>query len=297
MKEAIQSIFSVKNSPDKIHKIWTIAGIKLKFKKTQPNIATPAENNDDYRFIELNKQYFKVKNHWVWDEYDKQGWEPQTYNTYKYFLTSKTSYVDIGAWVGITIFYAAELGAKEIYAIEANPLSYKLVKENCLINKITQNAKLDNICITDKDNTTVGFGGYDNKINTSSSSSIRGDKWQIPSKKLITYLKENNLLECDDLFIKIDIEGAEELILNDLKQLQQNKNAVIYLSIHPNFVNNKNKFCENILQLCQGYKNIFDSNLNPLSRESLKEMILTNEKYPSWGTRIGNFFEITLSNK
>ncbi len=293
IKSIIQNIFSVQNDNNN-HKVIKIFCFKIKF-KTKNNIQTYTP----FKYIELNKSYYKVKEHWIWDNNTNilNEWEPETYNTYKYFLDPSTTYVDIGAWVGLTIFMAANIGVKDIYAVEANPLSYDLVTENCKLNKITETVKLDNICITDKDNITVGFGGRNDEKNTSSASNIRGNCWQIPSKKLITYLNNYNLLSSENLFIKIDIEGAEELLLDDIKELVAKDNITIYLSLHPPFMNNKEEFCNKLISFCYDFKQVLDSNLNFLPKENLIEMILTEEKYPSWGTKFGNFFEITLTNK
>ena len=100
------------------------------------------------RFIEINKTYFKVQNHWFWIEYDKTGWEPQTYNIFKQFVSPDAVYIDVGTWVGMTIFFAAELGYKQIYGIEANPESFAIVKQNCAYNKSTLSADLSNLCVT-----------------------------------------------------------------------------------------------------------------------------------------------------
>lgn len=252
------------------------------------------EKNEDY--VEVDKQYFKVVPHWFWNEYKQSGWEPQTYNIYQKYMTNNTTYVDVGAWVGMTVFYAAQVGVKDIYAIEANPVSYDMVCRNCGQNYLTQNAKVDHICITDKDNDKIDFGST-NGTTTSSSSSIRGNDWKVSTTTLITYLKNNKILNVDDLFIKIDIEGAEELILKDLSELSKKKNMTLFLSLHPPFMKNKEKTCKDLLKVCSEYRYVFDSTLNPLSKDELKNMVLSDEEKPIWGTKFGNFFEITLSNK
>ena len=257
-------------------------------------ISSHYKENDE-RFIELNKKYLKVSNHWFWNEYDKTGWEPQTYNTFKEFLTNDTTFVDIGAWVGMTAFYAAELGSKRIYAVEANPLSYELVKFNLSQNNFTMNAQVDQLCITDKDYDTCNFGG-NNGANTSSASSMRGNDWQVDTLTLLTYLKNNKILD-DKLFVKIDIEGAEGMILDDLNKLSQKDDLTVYLSIHPPFISNKEEIEQELLDICFKYKQVLDSDLQPLTRERLREMFISDEEYPTWGTKFGNFFEITLSNE
>ena len=47
--------------------------------------------------------------------------------------TIKTIYIDIGAWIGPTLFYAAQIAKKSI-AIEANPLAFDRLSENLRMN-------------------------------------------------------------------------------------------------------------------------------------------------------------------
>ena len=110
-------------------------------------------------------------------------------------------------------------------------------------------------------------------------------------------MSENGLLEQEKLFIKIDIEGAEELILPDLEFLRFFADITIYLSIHPPFMKDKKSFCDKLLSFCYDFKTVLDSNMKELSKDRLEQMIMTDEQYPEWGTKFGNFFEIVLTNK
>ena len=248
----------------------------------------------DYQIIKVNNKEYKVISHWFWKQFNQSGWEQQTYNVFERYIDKDTTYIDIGAYLGITLFYAAQFTEKLLFGVEANPLSYEMLYENV---KCLDTVKLSNICITDKDNVIVGFGGKDNKENTSSASSIRGNCWQVKSKNLLSYLVQNNLLNCEKLFIKIDIEGAEELILNDLAVLRYLRDITVYLSIHPPFMKDKKTFCRDLLNFCYDFNNVLDSDMNELLKEDLEEMIMSDEECPIWGTEWGNFFEIVLTNK
>lgn len=248
----------------------------------------------NYQTIEVNNKKYQVVPHWFWKQFNESGWEQQTYNVFERYIDKDTTYVDIGAWLGITLIYASQFTEMPLYAVEANPLSYEMLCEN---TKALGTVKVTRCCIANTDFKLIGFGGKDNQKNTSSASSINGDCWNVETRTLLTYLNENMLLVCEKLFIKIDIEGAEELILNDLAVLRNLKDITIYLSIHPPFMKDKRVFCRDLLRFCYEFNNVLDSNMNKLSREELEEMIMSDEKYPSWGTSYGNFFEIVLTNK
>ena len=95
--------------------------------------------------------------------------------------------------------------------------------------------------------------------------------------------------------IKIDIEGAEELIINDLKILSDH-NSAIWLSIHPPFFKDKKLFVKNLLTLGQSFFFV-DSRNVAICSETISERTLSKEKNPQWGTKWGNFFEIGLLPK
>lgn len=269
--------------------------------KNIENVVLKLQNSDFYRdkdncrFINVNNMYFKVQDHWFWNEYDSKGWEPETYDTYKNYLTKNTTYLDVGIWVGCTIFFAAEIGVNKIYGIEANDKSYEISKNNCGFNKLTKNAIISHLCITDKDNDIVSFGST-NGGETSSASSLRGNQFKVKTTKLITFLKNNKIIN-DDLFIKIDIEGAESLIIEDLKELSNKKDLVMYLSFHPPFWDDKEKTTKELLDVLYKFKEVRFSDNTLLNEDKLKEMCLTKEEKPSWGTPFGNFFEVIINNK
>lgn len=223
--------------------------------------------------IKILNNTYKVEDHWFWNQYNQETWEPETLEVYKQYLTPSTNYIDIGAWLGVTIFYAKELGCENIYGVEANPISYELLKSNCNLNNI--DAQLDKLCICDT-NSLVPFGSTNENI-TSSNSSMRGDKFIVQGIRLRDYLRDKPK---DNLFIKIDIEGAEELLLDDLRDVK----SIIYLSIHVPFLNDKKKF----LKKLQKFKT---------SCNNLEERILSEIEHPEWGTSFGNFFEIIIDNE
>lgn len=244
--------------------------------------------------IKVNNKQYQVVPHWFWKQYNETGWEQQTYNVFERYIDKDTTYVDIGAWLGVTLFYADQFTEQPMFGVEANPLSYDMLCEN---TKSLDSIKITKCCITDVDYKLVGFGGKDNQRNTSSNSSINGNCWNIESRTLMSYLNENNLLTHKKLFIKVDIEGAEELILNDLATLRYLRGITVYLSIHPPFIKDKRVFCRDLLRFCYEFNSVLNSNMKELSLDRLENMIMTEIPYPSWGTKWGNFFEIVLTNK
>ena len=240
----------------------------------------------------LGKDY-KVRKHWFWKEYRETGWEPQTVETYRKFLRKDCVYVDVGVWVGLTIMYAKRLGCDRIYGIEANPVMYAMTEDTLHKNRDTRDVSLSHLCITDKDGGFVDFGGGE----LSSAASVRGHNWKVPSSRLMTWFKQQNIPAEAPLFVKVDIEGAETMAMEDFIELSARPNVVLYLSLHPKFIEDRKATWDKLSRVYHSFKTVFDSSGEPLAIERLQAMFMANEEFPTWGTKFGNFFEITLVNR
>jgi FkbM family methyltransferase len=274
---------------DRIANLLTSADGKLDRLLAQGGRAPTA----GHRFVELNGLYFKVPNHWFWDRWEPMQWEPQTYEIFKRHLCAHRPYIDLGAWVGPTVLYACELGARDIYALEANPLSFEILDWICGQNRLLRDrVRAFNLCVTDCHGGRVRFGGKEG-ADTSSASSIRGSDWEIPSATLTGFLDDHGIAEPG--LIKVDIEGAESLILPDLGLLAGRATAV-FLSLHPPFWADRARTAAGLLAVCASY-DVRDSQDRPLSLLRLETRMLSDDPRPPWGTEHGNFFEVLLLPK
>lgn len=68
-----------------------------------------------------------------WDLVAHGGWEINTYNTFMQFITSDTTVIDVGTWIGTTIIFNAQL-ARRTYAIEADPVAFAEASLNLIQN-------------------------------------------------------------------------------------------------------------------------------------------------------------------
>ena len=80
-----------------------------------------------FETIEVSNEEFKVSPHEFWREFRRDGWEHETHDNFRRNITNETTFLDVGAWVGICSMWASVIGCKKIYAIEANPKSYELL--------------------------------------------------------------------------------------------------------------------------------------------------------------------------
>ncbi|NTV48338.1 MAG: FkbM family methyltransferase [Geobacteraceae bacterium] len=251
-----------------------------------------AVNNDSsgQEYVTINDTRFKVAPHWFWKEFSQQMWEPYTYELMRKCLKADSVYVDVGTWVGPTILYAAELGVRKIYGIEANPLTFNLLTDTISYNECLFDVVLTNNCVTDKDGVNVSFGGKTGE-DTSSASSIRGDCWSVESTTLLGYIKRHNITKID--FLKIDIEGAETFIINDLIELSTLPQLTISLSLHPPMWEDREKAAASFVSVLHHFL-LFQSNDRAIDIDEIYHRLTTSESHPDWGTSFGNFFEVIL---
>src|SRR4030042_5722802 len=88
------------------------------------------KNNIHFFVNELNDKF--------WHSFEKIGWENYTYIVFDVFLKKKYSYIDVGAWIGPTVLYGCQR-AKCCYAIEPDPIAFKILQDNISLNPFLKN--------------------------------------------------------------------------------------------------------------------------------------------------------------
>lgn len=173
-----------------------------------------------------------------WDLFEAQTWEPATTDIFDIYIDENTTFIDIGAWIGPTLFYAAQIAGK-CFAVEADPIAFRRLEENHKLNSDANwfsNIELINKAISDQ----VGQINFGSRAagGDSMSSILWGDldtSWQVDTinvHQLIDKTKDYS----KRLFVKIDIEGGEFTMLDSLKHLFALEDATIHLSLHNIFL-------------------------------------------------------------
>jgi FkbM family methyltransferase len=130
------------------------------------------------------------------------------------YETDEPVIIDCGANIGTSVLYFKKLFPKsKIIAFEANPHTYKLLEKNVSENNLI-NVELINLALFDKETEISFFIGENIGTLVGSINKERGGETELKVKtqKLSNYLKN---IDAVDL-IKIDVEGAEINIINDL---------------------------------------------------------------------------------
>lgn len=244
-------------------------------------------------FVLVNGVRFRVEPHWFWEEF-VATWEPHTFEVYSRHVGAATTVLDLGAWVGPTVMIAASLGARRIVAVEANRTTYEELMRTISHNvELASRVSLINRCLHHEDG-WVSFGNADGSTTSSSASSVRGTGMKVRTISLESLLREDLLKDVG--FIKIDIEGSEIHIAQDISRLAARPGLeAIYLSLHPPFwptMGNPEPLLDALARFT-----ILAPDFQPLPLDEVVARCKSQDTHPPWGTKFGNFFEVVLHCK
>lgn len=165
-----------------------------------------------------------------WEQVRAGSWEPDTFRVFCRYVTPDATVLDIGAWIGATTLYAAQL-AKHVYAFEPDPVAHEQLRLNLEANAGLTNVTLCNCGVSDS-NEPMPFGTASSFGDSQSSVLFGGsDVSCVEAVHLGSFLKSHDVP--DPLFIKIDIEGYEYRVLPSILESLSHRDFVLYLSTHP----------------------------------------------------------------
>ena len=186
--------------------------------------------------IDLNNDFYGID---FWQKFSNQKYEPDTFSFIQQNVDEKTIFLDIGCANGPFTLLALTKGCK-VFAYEPNPDMNAIALRNISLNpKINRFCEINNCAISVKSGSIKFNMTADSKILSSivfSEPQISNADLRVEVKSLIGEI--TRVYERDyKLVIKMDIEGAEWLILNDEATLQLLKacSSLLILAVHPGF--------------------------------------------------------------
>ena len=231
-------------------------------------------------FISKDEQYSMD---WFSNKFDK--WEQDTFHIFEYYKNNKCIYIDIGAWIGPTVLYCANI-YKKVIAIEPDLVALSRLKKNISFNNF------NNINLIEKglssENGITQFGGNGPLGNSESTLLIANkeeylsyegrhtethDHNEIVEIETITIeklIEQQNIDTQNISLIKLDIEGGEKIVVPSLVNFLNTYKPVFYISLHRCFLKKSdiNQIIDilfNIYDKCyhfsdNGEKNLVDKN-------------------------------------
>lgn len=199
--------------------------------------------NNELFFIENNENNPNLS---FWKN-TYSNWENDTFKVFDKFLMKDKIFIDIGGWIATSAMYGSRK-SKHVYSIEADYKAFEDMKLNLQTN-CTNNYTLINKAIYNIDNMKIKFGKNkfmrNSKMNDSTSQIYEenetSDEYYLAETiTLENLIKEYEINHNEIGLIKLDIEGGEENILNELLNIHNEYNIPIHISFHYNWWNNKN---------------------------------------------------------
>ena len=153
-------------------------------------------------------------------------WEPKTFATLKEFLDKDTIYVDIGGWIGVTPFWASHL-AKRVITVEPDPKCRAILK--ALAPRYPNVTVIEGALSPDKElkiNAVAGFGSSE----TSALAIGDGEAVAVPGLSIVQVMPPT---EEGPVFVKVDIEGYEYEIADEIAKLSRYRVKGLQVAVHP----------------------------------------------------------------
>lgn len=161
-----------------------------------------------------------------WPSYENGSWEPQTFEVLDRFLTPGATYVDVGAWVGPFVMYAAPR-CHFVLAVEPDPFAFKALRANVARNAFT-NVETLPVAVSSGLGTArlyahEGWGDSMSSLTVPSEDSVL-----VPAVPLALLLSRLD----DVVLVKMDIEGGECLALPPAMDVLEARAIPCLVSLH-----------------------------------------------------------------
>lgn len=222
-------------------------------------------------------QEFRTMREWFWDEMIRNKWEDDTFSIFDHFIDAEHSYIDVGAWIGPTALYGCQI-ARHCHAIEPDPIAFEELQKNVDLNPaLRDRITLHQLCIGDE-NGSVRLGNKTHFGNSTSSILHGGtdESCLSPSLTLEEFIRLNDIDDCN--FIKLDIEGAETIVLPNIMEYVCKEKPTIHLSLHPMMFDNIEEESKTIIESLKIYRNIYNNRRELLNLNYLYDEILMKQQ-------------------
>jgi len=179
-----------------------------------------------------------------WAKVDAGRWEPETFRLFQTLLDAgslgrPTRLVDIGAWIGPTVLYAAGLGA-EVTAFEPDPAALSVLHDNLALNPaLAKRVRVEAVALHGAGG-EADDPGFITLASEEPGNSMSGLFRDAPERFRVPAATPEAaglgpLIAAADL-VKLDIEGGEFALLPALADMLETSRPILHLSLHGKFL-------------------------------------------------------------
>jgi FkbM family methyltransferase len=219
---------------DRIEPTWQRA-----FERFSAQRGYPAHvNNDIFRLVYAYGARY--------DRADNREYEPVIYAAFVKDIKEGMTVFDIGAHIGFfTLAAAKRIGPSgRVFAFEPAPETALILAQHVSLNNWQDRIEVVRSVVSDSDGTATFFANGD-----SMAASLRQENWdlafehrttpvskiEVPSITLDSFCKDRRFKP--DV-LKIDVEGAELLVLRGARDLLKSNPPIIHCEVHTPFMKN-----------------------------------------------------------
>eukprot|EP00929_Paragymnodinium_shiwhaense_P063690 TRINITY_DN31836_c0_g1_i2.p1 TRINITY_DN31836_c0_g1~~TRINITY_DN31836_c0_g1_i2.p1 ORF type:complete len:443 (-),score=55.20 TRINITY_DN31836_c0_g1_i2:701-2029(-) len=195
------------------------------------------QRSDEFLTIdkgEVKMNYAKHQHHTNFWERHYASWEPRAFDIYRRFAKDRIT-LDIGAWVGVTSLWMANV-AKKVIALEPSPSAFAELCANYAVNAhIHSKIVLLNAALDAADGSALLSDLGKSTDHLIKQGVFKGAHADVGTMKIATLeLRYPELAYTG--FVKVDIEGYELVVVPALEMFLRRVRPTLYLSLHPGSV-------------------------------------------------------------
>lgn len=187
-----------------------------------------------------------------WSQVTDNAWESHTFHIIDKCVSEQSICIDVGAWIGPISLY---LGTKvqKVFAIEPDPEAFYDLDLNVSANR-TLNIDIAQCAIANYTG-TLQLGN--NQILGNSVTRLHQslNLFDVVCYTLSDFCLYKNITTVD--FLKIDVEGCEELILEDIEFFHI-YHPTVYVQLHNFWFTDTLAAVNRIRDVAKLYKNVYD---------------------------------------
>ncbi|WEX89755.1 FkbM family methyltransferase [Sinorhizobium garamanticum] len=156
-------------------------------------------------------------------------WEPGTFRNIERLVDGTTTFIDIGGWIGVTPYWAAQI-ADNVITVEPDPVCFEILsemqRENAGEVKLVNAALSQDECLV-LHSVGGGFGSSE------TSALIADDTGLAVTAQTVTIPELQEMARTERLCFKIDIEGYEYKALDQFRAIDRKRTAGVLIAVHP----------------------------------------------------------------
>ncbi len=165
-----------------------------------------------------------------WRRTTRGAWEPETFAVLDTHLAPDADYLDIGAWIGPTVLYAAKK-AHHVWAFEPDATAFRHLAWNVALNGLDNVSALP-VALSGRTGIArmASFGGEPGDSMTSLLNADARGGTDVVTLDWDAFARDADLSAVT--LVKIDVEGAEFDLLPALLPWLRAQRPALYLSTH-----------------------------------------------------------------